>query len=393
MSESRAKSETFISRFKVCLLIWGILSSQIEICLAKSGKTSEPKKNSIRQIDELRREIGELRRITVKKINDDANIIAEGFTNSEAIMRRLRLAYTFKTALDSVANGFGLVATVADVKNVKDAFGKAKNPLEWASLGLIVDSVREDGKNLAFAFNGTSFVAGVDEMIETAKSSQPVIGFDEPRYRSSIEQSLFGFNGHNIVIASHKKPLDPCQIIKPRGEKFERIASFKNLDEIRRYLNNEIRQLETEIAGRKFTAQQIIELIALIKQAKTALLESNLHTTLINLTLPWSLTTPKCKPNNTKISLGRIASQQTILSTAYQAFEQNLAVEQSLTFKTALDGVTSATQVYLAGKGGKAKQKVLEQVSKLSLGADIGIWTAQKVFQSEPEKLISKSSG
>ncbi len=232
-------------------------------------------------------------------------------------MRRLRFAYTFKTALNSITDGFGLVAGVADADGLKNAFLKgAKSPLEWASLGLAVDNVVENGRKLAFAFNGTSFVAGVDEMIEIAKSTQPIIGFDEARFQSSIEQSLYGFNGQNIVIAPRKKPLDPCQTIKPRGEKFERLGAFKNLDEVRRYLTNELQKLENEIDGKNYTTPQIAQLIQLVRQAKTVLIESKLRTTSINLTVPTSLATPNCKANVTKISLGRIASKQVLLSTA-----------------------------------------------------------------------------
>ena len=339
---------------------------------------------------ELKREIGELRQIAVKKVND-ADIIADGFTNSEAIMRRLRLAYTFKAALNSISDGFGLVAGVSDAKGIKDVFLKeVKSPTEWASLGLAIDNVVENGDKLAFVFNGTSFVAGVDEMIKTAKSSQPPVGFDESLYRSSIEQSLFGFDNQNIVVASHKKSLEPCQIIKPRGEKFERVGSFKNLNEIRRYLSDELRQIETEVDGKNYTPQQIASLVALVKQAKTVLLESKLRSTSINSTLPASLATSNCKANKTQISLGRIATQQTLLTTTYDAFDKKLAIEQILTLKSAADGVSSATHVFLAGqKGSETQRKVLDVVSKFSLSADIGVWTAQRIFQTEPEKMIA----
>lgn len=374
-------------------MVWILLLGQVNILFAVPSKQNADSLQKVRvNSAELRREISELRQTVIKKVNDDANIIAEGFTSSKAIIRRLRLAYTFKATLDSVSNGFGLVAGVADANSLKNVFLKgAKSPTEWASLALAVDNVVENSGKLSFAFNGTSFVAGVDEIIEVAESSQPVIGFDEPRYRSSIEQSLFGFNGQNIVVAPRKKALDPCQTIKPRGEKFERLGTFKNLDEVRRYLTGELQKLEAEIDGKNYTLAQTAQLITLVKQIKTALLESKIHSTSINLSVPTSLAVPNCKANLTKISLGKIAARQTLLSAAYQAFDQKLQIEQAETLKSAADGITGATQIYLAGKGGnQAQKKVLDYISNFSLAADIGLWTVQRTFQSEPEKMIAE---
>lgn len=338
----------------------------------------------------LRAELSGLRQSILDKIDNDVESVALGFTNSEAIMRDLRVAYTFKTVLDTLTGTLGIISEAASVGKLKTSVMGVASPIEFSGSMMAIHGAYSNGETLAFVFDKNRYTSGVGQMLKSADATQPAFGFDPARYTNSIKQTLYSAGGASIAVMPHRPPREPCQAVQVRGPNPIRLTSVKGLVELRGYISSEFQKLEEYVAGREFTPQQANELADLIRSAKRSVVVSKSRPTAVSLATPTSLLPPSCRPAQTEISLGRIAADQTVLTAAYDALDKGLRLEQTMTVKSVGDGIISGVQIYTKGQGGRVLQTVLDVSSKTSPAIDVGNLVVSKTFSSKPEEVIAE---
>lgn len=337
---------------------------------------------------DLRADLSGLRQTILDKIDNDVDTIAEGFSNSESILRSLRVAYTFKTVLDTLTGTLSIISDATNIGKLKTSVTGVASPVEYSGSMMALHSAHMNGQTLAFVFDKNRYSSGISQMLKNADSSQPVIGFDSLRYSNSIKQSLNGAAGTNILAIPHRQPQELCRTVQPRGQASVRISAMRGVTNLRQYVTAEFQKLESLMAGRSYSVEQATELRQFLREAKRGVIESKLRPTTFNLQPSAALTSAGCNTAPAQISLGRVAANNTVLAAAYESLNKNLQLEQVMTVKTVGDGIISGVQVYTKGKGGRKLQTILDVSSKTSLAVDIGDLTLNKIFTSKPEQII-----
>lgn len=339
-------------------------------------------------LQDLLTELRGLRQTILDKIDSDVESIAQGFSNSEAILRKLRIAYTFKTVLDTLTGTLTIISDATNVGRLKTSVMGVASPVEYGGSMMALHGAHMNGQTLAFVFDKNRYTSSVSQMLKSADSSQLFLGFDSLRYSNSIRLSLNGTDGANMIPIPHRAPREFCETLQLRGAQPLRTTTMRGLTELRQYVTTEFKTLEDLVSRRSYSHQQLNDLRQLLRDAKRSIIESKSRPTLFNIVLPPSFVSAGCNPAPTQISLGRVAANQTVLSAAYDALNKNLHLEQVMTAKSVGDGIVSGMQVYTKGKGGRTVQTILDVSSKASLAVDVGNLTVSKFFSSKPEEVI-----
>ena len=338
---------------------------------------------------ELLTDLSGLRQSILDKIDSDVESIAYGFSNSESILRSLRVAYTFKTVLDTLTGTLTIISDATTARKLKTTVMGVANPVEYSGSMMALHSAYMNGQTLAFVFDNDRYSSGVSEMLKTAESSQSFIGFDSLRYSNSIKLSLYGPAGANIITAPHRTPPELCHSAQPRGPQSSKTTTaVRGLTNLRQYVTAQFQQLESLVAGRSYSRQQTNELRQLLRDARRGVIESKSRLTTFKVQPTAGLLSSGCNTAPTEVSLGRVAANHTVLTAAYDALNKNLQIEQVMTVKAVGVGIISGVQVYTKGKGGKTLQTILNVSSKTSLGVDVGNLAVSKIFTSKPEEII-----
>lgn len=340
----------------------------------------------------LKIELEELKKIILKKIDSDVDKTAVAFATSENIFRSLRVAYSFKAVLDSIDNAFTIIALPQEVIEINSLQSKTlqavNGTLAVGSTLLVIENIQENAGKLATVFNSKSYLENVRKMLKAASSSQPVLGFDQARYSEGIKFQLGTSAGQEIITVNHRNQ-GFCNDSDLRGNLSNQPKKFRGTIETKHYIIEVFQKLSDEIDKQSFSDEQISKLLNLVSQAKSKVLESNLRNT--DLTFPNLQNTRYCK---SPIKLGRIASQQEILTNSYEALDKNLQIEQIQTVKTAFGAMTGTLQFYFNhGKGqkpGKDLQKLVEATSKVDLSIDLGNWLTEKKQIVSADELIGR---
>ena len=338
---------------------------------------------------ELVTELSGLRESILDKINSDVESIANGFSNSESILRSLRVAYTFKTVLDTLTGTLTIISDATTAPKLKTTVMGVANPVEYSGSMMALHSAYMNGQTLAFVFDKDRYSSGVRQMLKTAETSQSSFGFDSLRYSNSIRLSLYGPLGANIVSVPHRALPELCQTVQPRGPQSARnTTAMRGLTDLRQYVTAQFQRLESLVAGRSYSRQQLNGLRQLLRDAKRGVIESKSRVTTFRLQHAPGLLSSGCNSAPAEVSLGRVAANHTVLTAGYDSLNKNLLIEQVMTVKTVGDGIVSAGQVYTKGKGGKTLETILNVSSKTSLGVDVGHLAVTKIFTSKPEEII-----
>jgi hypothetical protein len=337
---------------------------------------------------ELLIELSGLRQTILDKIDGDVESIASGFSNSESILRSLRVAYTFKTVLDTLTGTLTIISEATSTRRLKTSVMGVASPVEYSGSMMALHGAYMNGQTLAFVFDNDRYSSAVSQMLKTAHSSEPLVGFDPLRYSNSIKQSLYGPAGASIIAAPHRTP-ELCQTVQPRGpQPSKTTTAMRGLTDLRQYVTAEFQQLESLAAGRSYSRQQANELRQFLRDVRRGVIESKSRLTTFKLQPTPGLVSSGCNTAPTEVSLGRVAANHTVLVAAYDALNKNLQIEQVMTVKTVADGIVSGLQVYTKGKGGRTLQTILDVSSKTSLAVDVGNLAVSKVFTSKPEEII-----
>lgn len=252
------------------------------IVLAFCVAHTTAQKTNVKSPD-LKLELNELHQTILKKVDNDVESTALGFSNSEAILRDLRVAYTFKTVLDTLTGTLNIISEATNIGNLKTSVMGVNSPIEYGGSMMAIHGAYKNGESLAFVFDKNRYSSSVSQMLKTADNSQPLLRFDSLRYTNSIKQSLNGVSGANIVVIPHRQAPELCQTIQFRGTKSISRAPIKGLGELRRYITAEFQKLENQVAVKNYSLQQANELVGLIRAAKRSVIESKLRSTTINL--------------------------------------------------------------------------------------------------------------
>lgn len=354
-------------------------SFTVDVDVAKSAE-SDP--------SELLTELSGLRQSILDKIDSDVESIAYGFSNSESILRSLRVAYTFKTVLDTLTGTLTIISDATTARKLKTTVMGVANPVDYSASMMALHSAYMNGQTLAFVFDNDRYSSGVSQMLKTAESSQSFIGFDSLRYSNSIKLSLYGPVGANIITAPHRTLPELCQTAQPRGPQSSKTTAVRGLTDLRQYVTAQFQQLESLVTGRSYSHQQANELRQLLRDARRGVIESKSRLTTFKLQPTPSLLSSGCNTAPTEVSLGRVAANRSVLTAAYDSLNKNLLVEQVMTVKSVGDGIVSGVQVYTKGEGGNTLQTILNVSSKASLGVDVGNLAVSKIFTSKPEEII-----
>lgn len=333
-------------------------------------------------------ELRGLRQTILEKIDSDVESIAQGFSNSEAILRKLRVAYTFKTVLDTLTGTLSIISEITNVGRLKTSVMGVASPVEYGGSMMALHGAHMNGQTLAFVFDKNRYTSSVSQMLKSADSSQPFLGFDSLRYSNSIKLSVNGADGANMIPIPHRAPQEFCQTIQPRGAQPPITTTKRGLTELRQYVTTEFETLEDLVSRRSYSHQQLNDLRQLVRDAKRSMIESKSRPTTFSLAPPPGFVSIGCNTAPTQLSLGRVAANQTVLAAAYDSLNKNLQLEQVMTVKTVGDGIVSGMQIYTKGKGGRTLQTILDVSSKTSLAVDVGNLTVSKIFRSKPEEVI-----
>ena len=336
---------------------------------------------------QLKRELAELRKVVLQKIEFDLDDTSRAFAESENMFRSLRMAYSFKTVMDSIKNSFelfGIMEDVIDGIKVKNLIETTvDSSLALGSIFLVVENMKENAGKLEMVFNSGRYVENVKKMVKEAGSSQPTFGFDVERYRVGIKSQLQTKWGQEVLNVVHRNAKAPCQAINPVGE--IRLEPLKGSTETRHYISDVFQKLEKEASEGRISDTNAKVLITLIQQTKQNVVQSNLSNLNFTLALPRS---SHCDSVQTKITLGRIAPLEKALASTYAAQDKNLKIEQFVTVKTAAEAMLSATTYYF--KDGDAIKEVVEATGKVSLAIELGDLVNKKFTRQEvdPAELI-----
>jgi Mg-chelatase subunit ChlD len=347
------------------------------------------------QEEKLKSELEELKKIILKKIDYDIDKTAQSFASSENIFRSLRVAYSFKTVLDSIDNAFtiiGLPDEIIETKSLPSNTLKAVNgTLAVGSTLLVIENVKEDAGKLTTVFNSKSYLENVRRMLQEASATQPILGFDQTRYAEGIKFQFGTSIGQEVLSVNHRNPELLCKTSDLRNNLSLQPKQLRGTVEIRHYIIEVFKNLSSEIDATNFSDEQVLNLLTKISQIKTKILESNIRNSEIKFS---DLQNIKCNFNQSSITLGRIASQQEILSNAYEALDKNLEIEQVQTVKTAFGAMTGSLQFYFNyGKGQKPNEdikKLVEATSKVVLAIDLGDWKTEKKQTVSADELIGQ---
>lgn len=329
----------------------------------------------------VQRELASLKRLVRERVEHDLNTISLAFTNSESILRDLKVAYTFKTVHDILTGTFNTLADIRRNSTFNSALGSTKNPLSQAGLFFALTSARQNGSDLFFAFDKHRYSSEVKKLLEHASDSQPYQRFDSNRYYQSIAQSLKTLD---LGIPYSSDWLKGCLC----GERHSRLhpASIKpsSIDGSISYVSKGIidhpRASSTQLRSRS-------EFVRILRDARRAVIQSKLSMSELELGLP-DARLQGCSQKSIRISLGRVAMDNEVLRLAYENYDKGLELVQHSTLSNSIGGIASATELYLGERNQQAR-KVLEFVSTTTLAIDVGVLAIQNRFSSDPKEIIA----
>ena len=388
---SSPKCQTALRRLLTALLTALLLSVQPAFLFAQT--TVKPRGNSPAEA-ELKLELQKLRQTVLQKIEKDLDRTATAFSESESIFRSLRVAYSFKTVLDRIDDAFALFGLPRDVMDVLQAKTKTELAvnagLAAGSVLLIIDSMKEDAGKLELVFNSKRYVENVRQILKEAGATQPIIGFDKTVYAEGIKFQLGTSRGQEVVSVIQRPAKNVCRENSAVAGKPQNPVVFKGAFEVRRHISGLFQQLDKEIDSRLIADHHAAALVQQIKRLRTAMLESNLKKTAATISAPAVF--PNCAPNQTEITLGRVAQKDTVLALAYEALNYDIKIERRETVRTAAGAMLGATQFYFDYGSGKMPSKstreVVEAFDKVLLSIELGDWVAGNNRKIGADELI-----